>query len=158
RRSLPRRVISGGMEKVLRRRLHRASPRALETLATAAVIGRTIDAELLRTIHPDVDLDRWLTECIDVALLEVQEQRWRFAHDKLPEQLLEDLSLAQRRELHRAVGTAIELGRATHPEWIPALAYHWRWADDPAKEATYAYQAGVLALQNGACQESIAHL
>lgn len=158
RRSLPRRVISGGMEKVLRRRLHRAPPGALQTLATAAIIGRTIDAELLHAIHPDVDLDRWLTDCIDVAVLEVHEQRWRFAHDKLREQLLEDLTPAQRRELHRAVGTAIERERATRPEWIPALAYHWRWANDRAKEATYAYQAGVLALQSGACQEAIEHL
>ena len=158
RTSLPRRVISGGMEKVLHRRLHRASPGALQTLATAAVIGRTIDAELLRAIHPDVDLDRWLTDCIDVALLEVHEQRWRFAHDKLRDQLLEDLSPAQRRELHRTVGTVIERDCATRPEWIPALAYHWRWANDPAKEATYAYQAGVLTLQSGACQEAIEHL
>jgi tetratricopeptide (TPR) repeat protein len=158
RSSLPRRVVSGGMEKVLRRRLHRASPEALQTLATAAIIGRTIDAELLRAIHPDVDLDRWLTDCIDAALLEVHEQRWRFGHDKLREQLLEDMSPAQRREIHRTVGTAIERERATRPEWIPALAYHWRWANDPAREATYAYQAGVLTLQSGACQEAIEHL
>jgi tetratricopeptide (TPR) repeat protein len=155
---LPKRVISGGMRKVVSRRLERVPPAALDALRTAAVIGRAIDAHLVLAICPDLDLDAWLMSCAEAGVLEVRDQKWRFAHDKLREQVLENLSLPVRRALHRGVAEAIEREYPGHAEYVTALAHHWHEAAEPAREAEYAYRAGVLALQSGACREAIVHL
>lgn len=158
RASLPKRVLSGGIQKVLQRRLHRLAPWSVEPLAAAAVIGRTVDVSLMRVIHPELDLEAWLLDCVEAAVLEVADQQWRFAHDKLREQVLEDLSAAQHRTLHRSVAEAIERDFVDRQDAITALAHHWREADQPAKEAEYASRAGVIALQSGAYHEAIGHL
>jgi tetratricopeptide (TPR) repeat protein len=152
---LPSRVIPGGLQRVVRERLGKVSTGAIACLKTAAVIGREIHSELLRAIHPDLDLVEWASSCAETAVLEFRDQRWRFAHDKLREQLLDDLPDASRRDLHRCVAEALEHQR---PEMVTALAHHWRHARVPSKELHYAEQAGVLALQSGACREAIGFL
>src|SRR5439155_10807584 len=109
-------------------------------------------------IHPDASRDDWLLCCAEAGVLEVRDQEWRFAHDKLREQLLEDLALAVRRELHRGVAEAIERTYPGQAAYVTGLAHHWQQAADAAKEAEYAHRAGVLALQSGACREAIVHL
>ena len=37
-------------------------------------------------------------------------------------------------------------------------AHHWRQAGDAERETDYAYRAGMLALQSGACREAVEHL
>ena len=155
---LPKRVISGGIRKVVRRRLDRVPLDALAVLRTAAVGGRAIDPQLIRTIHPEVAHDDWLMCCTEAGVLEIRDQEWRFAHDKLREQLLEDLGATLRRELHRKVAEAIESEYPGRAEYFTALAHHWQQAADPAKEVGYAQRAGILALQSGACEEAVVHL
>jgi tetratricopeptide (TPR) repeat protein len=155
---LPKRVISGGMQKVVRRRLDRVPSHALAVLRTAAIIGRAIDSHLMSSIHPDASGDDWLLCCAEAGVLEVRDQRWRFAHDKLREQLLDDLSPTVRRALQRSVAEAIEREYPGQAAYVTALAHHWQQAADAAKEAEYAHRAGVLALQSGACREAIVHL
>ena len=57
RDQLPIRVVSGGMRRVVRRRLGRVQPEAIPPLETAAVLGRTLDLNLLRALHPDLRID-----------------------------------------------------------------------------------------------------
>lgn len=155
---LPQRVISGGVRKVISRRLNRVTPNALRPLKTAAVIGRQIDPQLLQAIHPEIAIDEWSWQCAAAAVLELHDQRWRFAHDRLREQLLDDLSAAARRELHRKVAEAIEREHRGRTESVSALAHHWRKAGDRTREARYSHAAGVLALESGACREAIDYL
>jgi tetratricopeptide (TPR) repeat protein len=155
---LPRRVISGGIQKIVRRRLDRVAPDALAPLHTAAVIGRAIDPQLMAAIHPALRQDEWVLGCSEAGVLEVREQTWRFAHDKLREELLENSAPQARRLLHRRVAEAIEADSGRQQASLTALAHHWRQAGEPAKEVEYAHRAGVLALQSGACQEAVAHL
>ena len=54
------------------------------------------------------DLESWLVLCANAAVLEVQENRWRFTHDKLREHLLDELSEIERPLLHRRAAEAIE--------------------------------------------------
>jgi eukaryotic-like serine/threonine-protein kinase len=96
--------------------------------------------------------------CAEAGVLEVRDEKWRFAHDKLREQLLEDLSADVHRILHRSVAEAIEREYPGQPAYVTALAHHWQQAVEPAKEAEYAHRAGVLALQSGACREAVVHL
>jgi len=60
--------------------------------------------------------------------------------------------------LHRQVAEAIERTFAGRSEYVTALAHHWQQANEPAREAVYAYQAGLLALESGAYREAIVHL
>jgi tetratricopeptide (TPR) repeat protein len=156
---LPRSVISGGLQRVVRQRLSHVPLEALRPLETAAVIGRDMNPELMRMIHPDLDLEAWSNSCgAAAAVLELRDQHWRFAHDKLREQLLNDLPANRRLELHRRVAKAIEAAFPGRRDQATALAIHWRLADETEKEAFYAEQAGIQALRSGACPEAVEHL
>ncbi len=157
---LPEHISTGGIQKIIQRRLHRVPREARPMLRTAAVIGREIDVEVLRALEPHESLGRWLATCADVAVLEVQGEQWRFAHDRLREVLLHELAPAQRRKLHRGVATAIEEVYAEAPEHIAALAHHWGGAADfsdeeaTAKAVLYKEKAGRQALASCATQRA----
>src|SRR5262249_42868875 len=102
--------------------------------------------------------DDWLLCCTEAGVLEIRDERSRFAHDKLCEQLLEDLGPTLRHEIHRRVAEAIEAEYPGHAEYCTALAHHWQQAAEPGKEGEYAQHGGILALQSGACQEAVVHL
>ena len=156
--ALPTRVMSGGMQRVVRRRLSRVPPEALRALKIAAIIGREIDPDLMRAAQPQLVVDDWAALCARTTVLVLRDQRWCFAHDKLREQLLEDLAPQASRSLHRTVAEAIERIYPERTEYVTALAHHWRLAGEPTREADSAYRAGILALRAGACQEAVAHL
>lgn len=156
--TLPSSVFAGGMKQIVARRLNRVPPDDHALLKVAAVIGREIDTQLLRTLAPNVDIDRWLLICADAAVLEIadrtgQHDRWRFAHDKLREALLDMIDDAAWNALNRQVAEAIErLGVAGN---AAALAYHWEQAGDAHRAALYAAQAGEEALAGGAHREAV---
>ncbi|MCY1019766.1 serine/threonine-protein kinase PknK [Pyxidicoccus sp. MSG2] len=155
--ALPARAYVGGMRAIIERRLGKVPPGAREPLRLAAILGRDIHEELLRAVHPGLDVTDWLVECADAAVLEVAGNRWRFAHDKLREGLLDSLSPEVARALHREAARAIE---AVHPDeagWMVALAHHWGQAGDAAREAHYSERAGEQAMSVYACCEAIPH-
>src|SRR5262245_31738818 len=156
--TLPARVTSGGMRRVIQRRLTEVPPDALPPLRTAAVVGREVDPALLEAMHPALDFEAWTTACARAGVLAVRDGQWRFAHDKLREQLLDDLPPALRRSLHRTVAEAIERLHGGRDEDVTALAHHWREVGEPAREARHTYRAGVVELRSGACREAVAHL
>jgi predicted ATPase len=156
--ALPEEVFAGGVQEVVRRRLNRVPEHARPLLSLAAVAGRALDLEVLRMAAPNADLSAWLTVCADVAVLHVQGGRWRFAHDKLREGVLEGLSEGTRPGLHQRVAGAIERAYPDRSKQVVALAHHWSVAGDAAKELHYAALAGQQALQNSANEEAVQHL
>ena len=153
---LPQRVVSGGMQKVVHRRLARVPSAAFPALRTAAVIGREVDPALMHALYPALDLDDWAIGCARAAVLEMRDQRWMFSHDKLREQLVDQSSIGTRRELHRSVGEAMERVYDGREEHLTALAHHWGEAGDTDREARYACAAGTVSLRTGACREAAA--
>lgn len=153
--TLPRHIFSGGISQIVNRRLSRAPEGAWPLLQLAAVAGRELDLALLQAAEPETDLERWLEVCSDAAVLAVQDGQWRFAHDKLREGLLRNLSPEKMPHLHARVAQLYEQ-IAPDSEEYGRLAYHWRQADKADKEAHYANLAGGQALSGGAFQESIA--
>src|SRR5262249_49373853 len=139
--SLPEKVFSGGMQAVVERRLSHVPENARPLLQAAAVSGRQLDLEVLKTIYREnlvgmqrsprgtsplqSGLDLWLSACSEAAILEAQGERWRFAHDKLREGLLANLGDEQCRGLHQRVAGAMEKLYADSPEHAAALAHHW---------------------------------
>jgi serine/threonine protein kinase/tetratricopeptide (TPR) repeat protein len=153
--ALPEKVFAGGMRRVVQRRVHRAPDHARPLLRLAAVIGRKVDPRLLAALAPAVDLDAWTEECVDAALLERHEGGVRFAHDKLREGLLGELSPDDSAALHARVADAIEKVYPDAAERAASLAHHFGAARHLEKEAHYAAIAGQQAVLHGSFPEAI---
>ncbi len=150
---LPETVFPEGVRSVVQRRLARIPAWARPLLSLLAVAGRQIDTRLLPVLDPKTDMERWLTICVNAAVIELRDGEWRLAHDKLREGLLAEL--ADRRPLHRRVAEAVETVYPDDPDHAGALAYHWGAAGRPDKERTYAHRAGVYAATQFANDEAI---
>ncbi|NWF68549.1 MAG: protein kinase [Chloroflexi bacterium] len=149
-KTLPEKVFAGGVSLVVRRRLERLPLWAQGLLQVAAAAGRQIDPRILQRLDPKIDIERWLTTCAESAVLDVQDNRWRFAHEKLREGVLDDLSEQRRKHLHGQVAWAIEHVYPDDPAQAALLAYHWSVLGDLEKIARYAQIAGEHALRSGA--------
>jgi len=158
RMTLPPRVFAGGMKTVIQRRLSRLDEPSAALLRMAAIMGRQLDLAILRTLSPENDLNLWLSRCINAAVLEVEDDQWRFAHDKLREALLDDMSISERQSLHQSVALALERLYGAAPSRLSALAYHWGMANNPDREEHYVTQAGEQALRIGAYREALDYL
>lgn len=138
RKSLPERILAGGMIAVLQRRLAKVPAWALETLKLAAVIGRVIDLPVLKAAGI-ANIDQWLQACADAAILEPYQGEWRFSHDRLREGLLHELeNLAA---LHEQAALALEVAYPDNVDYAEALAKHWGIAGNAEREVNYILKA-----------------
>jgi tRNA A-37 threonylcarbamoyl transferase component Bud32/tetratricopeptide (TPR) repeat protein len=153
---LDRLPLPGGIQRLLRRRLARVPAEAVRALKLAAIVARDVDPSLMQMLDRALAVDEWSTRCVAAGVLEVREERVRFAHDKLREQLLADLREEEKRLLHERVATALERVHPDSAAHAAALAHHWGAVGNHRKEATYSEKAGFVALQNGACAEAMA--
>ncbi|MEM7356314.1 MAG: AAA family ATPase, partial [Acidobacteriota bacterium] len=157
---LPEQVTTGGIERILQRRLERLPKRVRPLLRRAAVAGREIDLQLLEALEPGVQSRLWLRFCSDQAVLEAVDGVWRFASDRYRDALLAELPASALRAAHRQVAEAITAVHGGTAGQVPALAYHWaRAADLSDPEATdlavtYLGRAGVGALGSCANREA----
>jgi serine/threonine protein kinase/tetratricopeptide (TPR) repeat protein len=139
--TLPQSVFAGGVQQVVRRRLGRVPQWGQRALKLAAIAGRLVDIKLLQsaldaqpsTKEDNFELDIWLTSCANAAVLEVLDNQWRFAHDKLREMLLADLTEGERSALHRDIAQAIESVYPNNHTYAESLADHWYAAGDTEK-------------------------
>lgn len=154
---LPNKVFAAGILTVVQRRLDRIPLEHRPLLKLAAVGGRRINLKALRYVASDVNIDAWLRRCADAAVLEFQEDDWRFAHDKLREGILSELTVQEMKQFHRQMAEAIEGSSDTAVAQAVILAHHWSQAGDIEKEAYYSAIAGEQALGSGAPGEA-AHL
>lgn len=148
--TVPDFIIAGGIKQILERRLQQVPAEAMEFLQIAAVAGRQLDIELLRRLLANKPLDRFLQQGLAALVLEVNDEHWRFVHDKLRETILENLPLHQRRELHAQVARMMETVYQDDAARAPLLLYHWQAAEDMLKSVHYAELSGDQAMLNGA--------
>jgi adenylate cyclase len=113
---------------------------------------------VLQVLGSTVDIELWLTLCADAAVLEVQENRWHFTHDKLREHLLEELSANERPILHQRAAEAIESVYSDLAKHSAILAHLWRVAGNEEKELQYSELAGQQELANSVYAEGIRFL
>ena len=156
--NLPEKVFAGGIQSLIQQRL-RAVPRAAQAkLQVAAVIGKKLDLRLLAALIPESELEAWLAECVEAAVLEQHGEEVRFRHDKLRDGLLTTLTDEEARQLHARVAEALERVYVDDPARYTALAHHFGQARNAAKQLHYARLAGELAILHGAVREGIALL
>jgi tetratricopeptide (TPR) repeat protein len=158
---VPSRVMAGGVQAILARRLARVPDGARPLLEAAAVLGRELDLPVLRALTGDLGprASADLEACASASVLEVSENRWRFAHDKLREAVLAELAADARASWHRRIAHAIEQAHAAElGPHAAALAYHFDEAGDLGRAARYRLTAGESAMKSGAMIEALAHL
>ncbi|MFN8371564.1 MAG: protein kinase [Anaerolineae bacterium] len=159
--TLPQHIFAGGVQRIVTRRLERVPAWGRVMLRIAAVAGRQLDIELLQALvqaaalPADKSLEDWLTICGDAAVLEVQENQWRFSHDKLREGILEELDDAQKQGIHQQIAQTMEQVYAGVVDRAAVLMEHWHNAGNTAKEAQYAILAGDQAMQQGANRQAM---
>lgn len=151
---LPERLVTRGIEAVVARRLAKIPASVEPVYAWSAVVGRNLDVPLLEHVFGAARVAEALASGAELMVLEISDNRWRFAHDKFREHLLDALGGPRRRALHREVGEAIERVHGGGKAWAASLAYHFREAELSAKEARYSALAGQAALEQGAYEDA----
>ncbi len=134
---LPEGVFTGGMQAITRRRLSKVDAQysAMQTLA--AIIGREIDTKLLEHAYDAVLVEAWLRNAADYGVVSIQDNVWRFAHDKLREALIADIPDDALPQIHRTAAETIEAVYPDDAGYNEALFAHWQAVGDLDK--TYAY-------------------
>lgn len=154
--TLPQGLVVGGIQKIISRRLERVPPDGQDMLKLAAIIGRWIDPEILKTaitlaepadFTSPADLNAWFVTCTNAAVFEGLGNQWRFAHDKLREHLLASLTDDDRVRLSRLAARAIETLYPDDENQARTLTDLWGVVGDPEKERTYAIIAGKRAVK-----------
>ncbi|HEX2620733.1 MAG TPA: tetratricopeptide repeat protein, partial [Phototrophicaceae bacterium] len=153
--TLPQSIVAGGISRIIGRRLQRIQAEDYILLRLAAVAGRQLDLKLLKYLQPDLNISLWLAACANAAVLEVENDVWRFSHDKLRDGVLQNLTGTERPALHRKVAEALEALYADQPSLANVLAYHWQMVGDPVKERQYRVIAGELLLKGAYYRDAL---
>ena len=154
--------VPAAVQEALQARLDRLDPEARELITTASVIGHSFGLPLLERLLPRTRLLPTLSELQWLQLV-VEERsgaapEYRFRHGLVQEVAYGTLLETRRRELHRAVGEALEeLHRDSLAEVYGLLAHHFAEADEPARAVEYLLKAGDAARAVYAQDEAIAH-
>jgi DNA-binding SARP family transcriptional activator/tetratricopeptide (TPR) repeat protein len=156
-------AIPQSIKAAVGRRLSRLSLACIDTLYTAAAMGKLFAFNALAAV---VTLDEArLLDAIDEAvaaqLIRPEgSQGFAFTHDKIREVLYEDLNAIRRRLLHCRIGTALEHlhptpeARAAH---TPDLAFHFGAGGDRYKALQYDLEAAEQARRLYAHEEAARH-
>lgn len=156
----------GEVRATLRRRLAPLDVDDRRLLEIAAVVGREFDVALVATAseRPLPAVFERLTSGGGVGLVEPMPDslaRFRFVHALVRETLYGDLSLAQRAQLHRRIGRALEAASAgTSEPPLGELASHFFHAaplGDVETALDYAERAGIAARVALGWEEAAGH-
>jgi len=99
-------------------------------------------------------IDLWLLACADVAVLEVNEGHWRFAHDNTANNCWRAFP-SRTASASPEVAEAIETLYPDVSERAADLANHWRVVGDASLERQYNAMAGEQALIRGANHDAV---
>lgn len=152
---LPERLFPGGVREAIARRLASVPAAHRRALELAAILGRTVDPEIIGAALPDLPAGAWLRPSLEAQILVHRDGAIRFQHDKIREGLLLGLDASEARSLHRLAAETLERSRPGAREGFSALTHHWGAAGDTRREAHYAARAGEHAIESGALQEGI---
>lgn len=140
---LPSSIQVAGIQAIIEKQLSYVPAEARPTLQLAALAGRFLDLDVLKTASSTDSLDEWLRVCANISVIERQEQKWRFRHDKLREGVIALIADKQKPALHLQIAEAIESTYSEEKEaHAEALAHHYRYAGKQDQEATYTAIAG----------------
>ncbi len=154
--------IPSTISDVIERRLARISADERSVLNWGAVLGYEFVHAILQPVagldeEALLDrLDNLLRAQLIAEVRDPREDKYRFTHAQIREEIYQALSGARRKKMHRAAGNAIEKVYAARLEELsPILAHHYRQGGDAPKAVRYGVQAGDRARKVYANQEAI---
>ncbi|NDJ85942.1 MAG: protein kinase [Chloroflexi bacterium] len=154
---LPAVLFPEGISQIVQKRLSLVPTWAQPMLNLAAIAGRQIDPILLSkaTAHTEnaINITDWLYTCTAIAVLEVLNNQWRFAHDKLREALLLTIPPAEKANASRQLALAIESLYHDDEGQARRLADHWVEAGEIDRALYYTVIAGEYLGRIGAFAE-----
>jgi tetratricopeptide (TPR) repeat protein len=106
--TLPKSIFAQGIYTLIQHRLAQVSAEDRPYLNYMAVVGRGIDVKILTHTFPELDVESWLLRLTEVHILEVNNNNWRFAHDKLREVLLNQMPAEQLHQFHADIAETLE--------------------------------------------------
>jgi DNA-binding CsgD family transcriptional regulator/tetratricopeptide (TPR) repeat protein len=153
-------VIGGGQDGIpptvrdaVLARVARLSPGARKTLEAAAVIGPSVDADLLAKVIDQPEP----AECLAKGVLQSAGGGYQFRHEIARQAILHATEPGERRALHSRVLTALERDRVDDRS-LALLAHHAAEAGNRDAVLRYAIAAGRQAATAGAHREAAAQL
>ena len=158
--------VPEGVREVTGRRLARLGAPARDTLATAAVIGREFDFDVLEEVGPlrGDELVAALEEAVAALVLHEDPERigrYAFEHALMRAALYDGLSALRRARLHSRVGEALITRRGAQLDpHLGQLAHHFALAapiDRPERAVDFALAAGRRADRLLAWEEAAGH-
>ncbi len=156
-------VIPHTIQGVVMARVDRLSEEVREILKTASVIGRSFLYHVLAAVvRADRELDRHLSDLETVELIRRNarsaDMEYLFKHALAQQVTYESILMQKRRELHAAVGEALErLFAHRLEEMYSLLAKHFAQAEQWDKAREYLLKAGDQSLLIAADAEALAH-
>jgi class 3 adenylate cyclase/tetratricopeptide (TPR) repeat protein len=148
------------IQEVVEARLDRLDLPTRRTLNNAAVSGRTFWVRVLERLLPEVETQPQLAilerEGFVVLRNVTPEVTYGFRQFLIQEVAYETQLLTERRQIHGAVGAAVEaLYENRIEEFVDFLAYHYERSDDHVSACRYLLRAGARAQRLFANDEAL---
>ena len=146
--------------RAIAQRLARLDPRAVDTLRVAAVIGRACEPALVAqaTSMPVHEVEEHFRIAQRAQIVRPDASgEYIVTHDLIRETLLAQLGPGRRRQLHAAIGDALEAQRTgDDSRRLADLAFHFAAAGDAERGVRYALASAEQALKTSASAEATA--
>ena len=153
--TLPDVVFTKGMQQIMQRRLQKVNQEHEPIQQMAAIAGREIDVDLLAHHFDLYQVQDWLIDAASNAILDLIDNHWRFAHDKLREAVISSVDETELKQWHGRIAGALENFVDKRPDNIIRLAHHYIEAGNSEKIIRYAEQAGDYTMQLGANRDAM---
>lgn len=155
-------LVPATLQGLLTARIDRLPLDVRDTLRVASVIGRNFQLNLLEKVTRGQSLVAHMSALETAGLIRVTQVRptlaYSFRHAMVHEAIYASLLPEDRRQLHLAVGEALEeLFLTQERELAPRLAVHFDAAGDKSRAVKYFSLAGENALASFANQEAENH-
>lgn len=151
-KTLPPQVVAGGIQRIIKQRMDRLPAEASPALQLAAVAGRMLDLNLMHVLSGP-ETEHWLQAALEAAILDVVDDRWRFAHDRLRDAVLKTIPDAERPRYHHRIAEGLERLYPQDGSLAGVLFDHWLAAHEYEKAAHYAVQVARQRLHMGILNE-----
>jgi DNA-binding NarL/FixJ family response regulator/predicted ATPase len=160
---LERSPLPATVSEAILARVSLLEPAEVEALAAAAVIGRAVEFEDLRTVLgvSELELIDVVERIVSHQLLREEKstgpERYAFPHALMREAIYESIISRRRRLLHRRVAAALEKKSVRRPARLDELAYHYRLGGDSERAFEYSRLAGDEAVRLRAWDDAAGH-
>jgi class 3 adenylate cyclase/tetratricopeptide (TPR) repeat protein len=160
-KSLENLILPDTVQAIIRTRLDRLDNDTKEALRLASVIGRLFAHQILERLYSaQTELSELLEELKALEVIQqirvLPEAEYIFKHVLTQMVVYETLLLQRRKELHSAIGLAIEeLYAGRLAEQYEVLAYHFSKGEDRLKAIEYLLKAGDKAAGAFANHEAV---